>query len=70
MKYIFEMKNGIPYLYREDEKHHKKIEKKGRCGQKKKNKLDISILDDECDLTILQEEYGPNFYFVIDAKEK
>ncbi len=62
MKLIFEMKNGTPYLYREENSHFNLLEaNKARTSEK----LDANVIDEECDLTC----YPDNFYMVFEIKK-
>ena len=59
MKLIFEMVEGIPYLYLETEKHFKQVE------SQRVNLVTPEELDDNCNL----DSYGENFHIIFELKE-
>lgn len=66
MKLIVSRQDDEYYVYIENEKHFKIIEKKTKKagGRKDMRKLDAKELENECRL----ESYGDNIYFVFDIK--
>lgn len=61
MKMILEMKEGVPFLYIENEKHFRKAEKHRVTYSEK---IPIDFLATECNLL----DYGTDFHIVADIK--
>lgn len=65
MKLIVERTGGTLYVYRESEKHHKAVQENREHGRNGGNRLDPSVLDDDCDISNISGD----FYMVFDIKK-
>ena len=61
MKLVFEMKESVPYLYFESEKHFKVAQKERKLTQETISSTKLAY---ECNMS----EYGDNFHIIIPVK--